>query len=577
MFSEHRLAGWRLPPVVLLLGGIVLLWSCGEGPTKFDVKKTNEPPDTFITLKQLSKVPLETDTTGALLHVNEFQFTVNYSGVDLDGKVDSFAVKVDDGPWSAWTDKRSVTGVVEFTSTNDKHVISVKSMDNEGAEDPTPATAELTLAEIAANKPPSTAIESGPANGATTASGVTFVVTGKDPDGTVTKILYSVDGGTETEVPVDSEGRARIEFSERLGNLLSPGNHVVAARAVDNLGAVDETPDSRSFFVSSGFQPIIRFQAGPSDGGGWFSSVDVVFSFDAVLDHYFGDLEGFSWAFDDSSESAFTPFTPDRTAAIEGSRVTDGDHFFVLRAKDTSGNVSQEVIRFTAAKATLDQGIIIIDDSNFSENETLEEIFAAAGYPVSRYWDFDGDADNGHPKDDLSIWTPGVLGQYSSVVIFTDNSPTSASYTILLGAYVKAGGNLWLTSYNWSAFDRGFLSEICGIRSVFNNFDSEGLVGLGSDWANPWKNDFKTDFDGITIPLTGSRGLTEILRPKSGAFALMQATAGRFPIFPRAVFADHPAPWGKVVSWGHSLRRTAPNDPGLQAAAAIIFGTYFGE
>lgn len=555
---------------------VLLVFSCGEGPTKVDVKKKNEPPDTIITLKQLAKVALETDSTGAVLHLNEFRFRIEFTGVDLDGKVDSFAVRMEGGAWTPWSEKRFYEGVVELTSETDVKRVEVKCKDNEGAEDPTPAVAELTLAVLKANQPPNTSIEAGPPDGARTAAGVTFQLRGVDPDGQVTKILVSVDGGAEQELAVDAEGRATLQFSEARGNLLSQGNHVVSFRAVDNLGAVDATPASRSFFVASGFRPIIRFQAGPADGGGWFSNVDVVFSFGAELSYYFGDLAGFSWAFDDSSESAFTPFTPDNTATIEGSRVTDGDHFFVLRVKDTAGNLSQAVIRFTAAAATLDQGIIIIDDCNFSENETLEAIFAAAGFPVSRYWDFDGDPANGHPQDDLSIWTPGVLGQYSSVVIFTDNSPTAGNYTILLGAYVKAGGNLWLTSYNWSVFDPGFLSEICGIRAVFNDFNTESFVGLSSDWANPWGNRFKTDLQGVTIPITGSRGLAEILRPNSSAFAILKASAGDFPDFPRAVFADHPAPWGKVVSWGHSLRLTPPNDKGLEEAAKVIF-TWFGE
>ncbi|RMF66380.1 MAG: hypothetical protein D6743_06465, partial [Calditrichaeota bacterium] len=120
-------------------------------------------------------------------------------------------------------------------------------------------------------------------------------------------------------------------------------------------------------------------------------------------------------------------------------------------------------------------------------------------------------------------------------------------------------------------------SEICGIVAVFNNFDSAGITGVNDSWDNPWGNTVNSSFDGITINFTGSTSLVEILRPGGNAEAIFQATEGSFPTFPRGVYMPHPAPWGKVVSWGHSLRRTAANDPQLQAAAAIILGDFFGE
>lgn len=554
-----------------------LLWQCGEVPTQLNVRKQNEPPDTIITQKTLIKVPIETDSTGALVNLNAFIFSISFTAVDLDGRTDSFQVRINDGAWSPFSDKTTASDTLFFNSENDVNRVFVRAKDDLGALDPTPAEAVFTLKEIKANASPSTAFDSGLANGATTSPGVRFVVSGSDPDGQVVKFAVSMDGGAPEIVDADADGKAVIEFSESKGNLLSLGNHSISVQALDNLGGMDETPETRSFFVITGFKPIIRFLAGPADGGGWFSDVDVAFAFTAEMGHYSGELFGFSWAFDDSSEGAFTAFSTEGLASIPGSQVTDGDHFFVLRAKDIAGNVSQAVIRFAAARASLDQGIIIIDDCNFSENETLEDIFAAAGHPVARYWDFDGDPDHGHPKDDLSIWTPGELGKYSSVVIFTDNSPTAFNHEILLGAYVKAGGNLWITSYNWSVAGSGFLSEIAGIRAVFNNFETDGITGVNENWSNPWGNTINSAFDGITIEFTGSKDLVEILRPASNAEAIFKATSGSFPEFPRAVYMPHPAPWGKVVSWGHSLRRTKANDPQLQAAAAIILGDFFGE
>ncbi|RMF59430.1 MAG: hypothetical protein D6743_16350, partial [Calditrichaeota bacterium] len=486
---------WLMVLSLFLL--LLFVWTCGKGPTQ--PGKTNDPPDTMITQKALKKVPLGTDSTGAVTNLNLFVYTIEYTGVDLDGRVDSFQVRINDGPWSAFTTKTISSDTLEFDSQNSLNTVSVRAKDDRGAVDPTPATAEFRLTEIQANTRPNTAFEVGPPDGATTSPGVQFVVTGADPDGQVVQFRYSLDGGDEMTIPADDQGKAVIEFSQMKGNLLPLGNHTISVQAIDNLGAADDSPETRSFFVQTGFGPIIRFQAGPADGGGWFSNVDVAFAFSVELSHYNGTLFGFSWSFDDSSAAGFSPFSTDGFATIEGSKVTAGDHFFILRAKDIAGNLAQKTIRFAAAAASLDQGILIIDDCNFSENETLEAIFAASGHPVARYWDFDGDPANGHPKDDLSIWTPGELGKYSSVVIFTDNSPTAWANEILLGAYVKAGGNLWLTSYNWSGFSSGFLSEICGIVAVFNDFESAGITGVNDSWDNPWGNTVNSSFDGITI------------------------------------------------------------------------------
>ena len=95
-----------------------------------------------------SKVDLETDTLGVVINYGEFSYTIEYSGTDLDGTVDSFMVRIDNGPWpEKWVTKTSYSGIVNFTSDDDVHTVEVKSKDNEGLEDPTPAVATLSLAE----------------------------------------------------------------------------------------------------------------------------------------------------------------------------------------------------------------------------------------------------------------------------------------------------------------------------------------------------------------------------------------------------------------------------------------------
>ncbi len=455
--NYRRVAKGFLKP---LLPGLLflLLWSCGKGPTKVDVKKANQPPETYVSSTSLAKTPAVTDASGAVTNLNEFVYSVDYTGVDADGKVDSFAVRVDGGPWSAWTEKRKTADTLDFASLDAAHTIEVKALDNEGAEDPSPAKATLSLALIAANKPPTTAITSGPPDGATSSRGVRFETSGADADGKVASFVYSLDGGSEKMVAADANGRAVIEFSSALGNLLSPGNHSLAVTSIDNLGARDQTPATSGFFVGSGFKPIMALTStvGPPSAGGWFTGVNIPFAWSVSMTHYFGVIDHFEYSVDDPVN-----FTSTNSPQVSLAALPAGSHTFRVRAIDTGENISDVLaVNFTITAFAPTDGILFIDNVNENPSTTVytnepdmdQKILNGFFKNFTRVSVWDVDRLSGSERFSGAINTralpgPADLAKYSSVVIMTDLAYAGNTISTLLAAYFQAGGNLMITGF----------------------------------------------------------------------------------------------------------------------------------
>ncbi|MCI0691622.1 hypothetical protein L0337_06390 [candidate division KSB1 bacterium] len=499
---NHRRVGKGFLLLLLLSPVFLLLWSCGKGPTKANVKEANQPPETYVSSTSLTKTPAVTDASGAVTNLTEFVYSVDYTGVDTDGKVDSFAVRVDGGPWSAWTDKRKTADTLDFASLDAAHIIEIKALDNEGAEDPSPAKATLSLALFAANKPPTTAIPSGPPDGATSGRGVRFEASGADADGKVTSFAYSLDGGGEQKVAADANGKAVIEFSRALGNLLSPGNHSLAVTSIDNLGARDQTPATSSFFVGSGLKPVLALTSTvgpPSAAGAWFTGVNVPFAWSVSMAHYFGILDHFEYSLDDPVN-----FTSTNTAQVSFAAQSAGPHTFRVRAVDTGENVSDILtVNFTVTEFAPANGILFIDNVDTNPSTT-----AYANEP-----DMDQKILNGFFKNftRVSVWDvdrlsggerfpgannttalpgPADLAKFSSVVIMTDSIYTASAISGLLAAYFQAGGNLMITGFrtvNFAQTLRNAMATPAVLTARGTVFQSlEGYQAASADNSNAY-------------------------------------------------------------------------------------------
>lgn len=471
---SHRFYPQLMVTCLLIL--FAILWSCGKGPTK--PGEQNDPPDTFITKKSLAKVPLETDSTGAFVNLTQFIYSIEFTGVDLDGKVDSFQVRINNGPWSAYSTKTNRSDTLDFDSETAVNTVSVRSKDDQGAEDPTPATAEFTLAEIEANAKPTTAFASGPGNGTTTGLGVRFIVSGSDEDGEISSFIYSLDGGAEITLTADADGKAVIEFSAALGNLLSIGNHAVSARSVDNLGAEDATPETRSFFATTGFKPIVTQADGPPPGGGWFTGADIPFAWNTAVAHYSGVIDTYQFSIDDPVN-----FTDTTATSIALPEQDAGPHTFRVRAVDIEGNISDPLeVSFNVALFAPTQGILFIDNMSFNPNtsvyasepdvdqQVLDGFFQ--NFSQVSVWDVDRlSGGNRFPGaiNTTSLPGPDDLAQYSSVVAMTDGGYALDNISALLAAYFQAGGNLMITGYQSTDFGQ-VLKDVLGTPTVFNGF-----------------------------------------------------------------------------------------------------------
>ncbi len=154
-----------------------------------------------------------------------------WTGSDLDGQVVLYHYRLDSAEWITTTETRTVF----YGLSNGTHRFEVRSRDDDGIDDPTPAWFSFV---VRVNSPPDTWISSGP-NATSTEHDVSFSWGGSDIDGLVVSYQYRMDG---------SSWRNTTETTMSYRNL-SSGNHTFQVRAVDDKGAVDPTPASWSFEI----------------------------------------------------------------------------------------------------------------------------------------------------------------------------------------------------------------------------------------------------------------------------------------------------------------------------------------
>lgn len=445
---------------------IALLAGCAKEP-EWSVKAENQEPETFISSVSITKVSPKADPIGT-----KFLVTVEYYGEDRDGRVKAYRHKIgkkgEEVPWPTdpkgkeiWEIKFTSTDTVIFESKEDVYIYYVQCKDDLDVVDPTPATAELSLTRYAiANVAPETKITMGPPNGAITSGGVSFELEGTDYDGLVVAFEYSIDGSPwiEVEATIDTlarTGKATVEFSEAQGNILAEGSHTFAARAKDNLGTVDGTPDARNFLVKPGFKPIIIFTAGPKKGGGWFAGVPAPFAWDAIVKHYNGAIAGYRWGFD--SYTVLTDWNLTPKATIGADSVTPGSHFFYLEVKDLAGTVVTDTVDFTAAAFQPTEGILVVNGVAplyGAEIESAYEDSVFWGNHAVHFWDLFGTMNapaiptipTGAYIGGGAALTPDILAKYSSVVWIGNNYAGDLAYWegSPMYPYLLAGGNLLL-------------------------------------------------------------------------------------------------------------------------------------
>ncbi|MFQ3684702.1 choice-of-anchor D domain-containing protein [Roseiflexus sp.] len=139
----------------------------------------------------------------------------------------TFQCRLNTGSFAGCSSPHVISGL-----TNGSQTFEVRAIDAVGNIDPTPATRTWTVD----TQPPETTITSGPANGSTTGPSVTFNFT-------------SSESGGAFECSVDSGPFVPCSSPQSLS--LANGARTFAVRAIDAVGNVDPTPETRSWTVDA--------------------------------------------------------------------------------------------------------------------------------------------------------------------------------------------------------------------------------------------------------------------------------------------------------------------------------------
>jgi hypothetical protein len=447
----------RLSIAFLTLCAALALSGCGDkGAGGVD---PNLPPETTLAF-----APDEGDTV-------VYRVRLNWFGWDPDGEVTHYLARWDSLDWFSTVSTDSVFVVETEPDRPDSshsyrpHTFEVKAVDNDGAEDPTPASVTFT----AMNAHPDTEILSGP-SGAVGAF-AEFEWAGSDPDGQVAGYGYrlSIRDGYDWIVVASADSLGADENVELFGPL-DYGRHRFEVWAIDDRGAADPSPAADEFTVASEW-PALRIRTnhlgtftytGPSWESGPFDHqpVEVLAGEQLVFDWYaLPDIVGYRHAYDDTT--VWPEWSIDDTHLEV--LADPGLHTLYVCAEDLLGRVVRGWIRLDVHEASLDDYILVVDDYDLREEHPewgtdadrsafYDLLVASFGNRVE--WEPSQHTDSGGPlPPDVA-----TLSGASTVVWYADGQETTfrrlfgdifhspPTYNPLAG-YMRIGGNLVLCGF----------------------------------------------------------------------------------------------------------------------------------
>ncbi len=290
---------------------------CDDSPT--DPGEGEEFPETTI-----DSGPEGTVTSGDV--------TFTFSGTDPNDEpgdlMFSWILQPQDSAWSEYDNSTMATysGLPDGTYT-----FKVRARNRAGLVDPTPAERTFTVNTSSEGDitPPETQIVDGP-EGTVNTGDVYFEWTGTDDTDQTADLVYSwrIDFGGWSSYGGDSS----TTFTG-----LADGSHTFEVRARDTAGNVDPSPATRTFTVDTTgggdiIPPETVITSGPS---GIIDYTNVTFTYtgsdneDSTADLVYSHK---------MDNGAWSSYSGNTTANYS---VSEGDHTFSVRARDTSGNVDQ--------------------------------------------------------------------------------------------------------------------------------------------------------------------------------------------------------------------------------------------
>lgn len=198
-----------------------LVMGCLKSPVPNPVE--NIPPETHLFVEG------RTDTVGG-------RQMIYWWGNDPDGYVVGYYIKIDTSDW-VWTTSTESLIIFHSESTVIEHRFQAVAVDNEGAQDPTPA--EVVIPTI--NTPPTIAFVYNSLPQDTTFPVATFYWEAHDDDGdqTISGYLWKLDTDSTWNV-IDDGTVNHITIRD-----IEPGERTFTVKAFDEAGAI--SPDSATY------------------------------------------------------------------------------------------------------------------------------------------------------------------------------------------------------------------------------------------------------------------------------------------------------------------------------------------
>ena len=318
---------------------------------------------------------------------------------------------------------------------------------------------DLTGEPPSDNIPPNTTLSNIPVRDDTLFALVTLHWDGEDEDGFpayyeyryTTRHLFMGDSVvTAWDTTQATSLTLAFESSDELNE------QVFEVRAVDNNGAVDPTPATRTFFTRKTIFPETEIVGSENDESffvldattDWWQGIPLTYT---ATDQD-GDVVEYAWAVDDGEWN----WTPDTTlfippAAFSGS--LEGEHTIRVTSRDNTNLVDPvgDEIVVRLIRPTFAEEILIIDETlersmPFGVAVTDAEVdqFYADLFGTANTWDY---ATQGMPSKE-------ILGRYQLVIWHADNSFSSASdyhklplHTDVISDYMNVGGDFIMSGW----------------------------------------------------------------------------------------------------------------------------------
>ncbi len=281
-----------------------------DGPRTFSVRATDGAGNTVEISRNWmvdTALPDTTITSGPEGLTSDNAPSFSFGGSDT-GSAEAdllYSHKLDSGEWSEYASGTSVTLGGANGLADGPHALAVKSKDQAGNEDPTPAERSFT---VDASAPPTT-ISSGP-SGTVRANSASFA--------------FSSEDGARLRCKFDGEENFSDCTSPKAFADLANGAHTFHVRAVDVAGNVGPAT-SRTWTVDTTL-PNTTITSGPS---GSVKSNSASFSFTSEGSDFRCSLDGGPYSECNPPRSYFN--------------LANGTHTFKVKATDVPGNTTPAV------------------------------------------------------------------------------------------------------------------------------------------------------------------------------------------------------------------------------------------